>query len=705
MFQKKGTPSQQQPNFTFIYDKYGGINSCSSNTKKIIFQTKNSKMCPSSEDKEISPSLETTDGKDQELLALVEGYQIPLLMEPLQEKAPKVLKLNQEQQKQVDLEVNAMLEKGSISKVCHSKGEFLSSFYLISKKGGGNRPVINLKDLNWFTPYRQFKMEGLHCLKYVFQKGDYMCKIDLKDAHFSVPLHKDSQKLVRFPWAGNLYEFLGLCFGLGPALRIFTKLLKVAISVLRRLMIRVIIYLDDLLILGNSMSEIFIARDSVIFRLQHLGFVINLKKCVLDTAQTMTLSFPAEKIGSMPEVIQDIRGITSGFDKTNRNTFLNHSSSAPTMSTVSLFTTTANCISKTITVLPHFRKADSHGKKRVVMVGQQSGTLQWPIGYTTTGAGPYSDRCIQKRLGEGGCMSRDQKRGSVAQEGTGSTYQSAGTFSHKVCHFDICQNVENVSHTYPGRHHDSLELFAENGRDKESRTNADLKGNLGISNWAGDHDYCQTFTRESQLQGRLGVSTPEKFLRMETVPSNFQQNMANIGKETRNRPVYFKVIKSTSKLLLLEARSQQSWHRCSSTGMISQKTTCIPSICLDSQSTEKSRGGEKAFSNSSNSNLAEPKLVPRALTSFMRNSTILPLKEDLLKGPKNQQNPLIQNRTIQLAVWVVSGNVWQRKKYQKGLQTLLSHQEEQVLSQIIHRPGISGLAGVSNKTLIQFDVM
>ena len=76
-------------------------------------------------------------------------------------------------------------------------------------------------------------MEGLHCLKYVLQKGDYMCKIDLKDAYFSVPLHKDSRKLVRFIWAGNLYEFLCLCFGLGPAPRIFTGLLKVPISVLR----------------------------------------------------------------------------------------------------------------------------------------------------------------------------------------------------------------------------------------------------------------------------------------------------------------------------------------------------------------------------------------------------------------------------------------------------------------------------------------
>ena len=48
-------------------------------------------------------------------------------------------------------------------------------------------------------------------------------------------------------------------------------------------------------------------------------------------------------------------------------------------------------------------------------------------------------------------MLRDQNRGSVVQEGTGSTYQSAGTSDHKVCHLDICQNVENVSYTYPGR--------------------------------------------------------------------------------------------------------------------------------------------------------------------------------------------------------------------------------------------------------------
>ena len=163
------------------------------------------------------------------------------------------------------------------------------------------------------------------------------------------------------------------------------------------------------------------------------------------------------------------------------------------------------------------------------------------------------------------------------------------------------------------------------------------------------------------MQGRLGISAPERFLTMENAPSNFQQNMPNIGEETRNRPVCFKVVKSASKLLLLLAGSQQSWHKYSSTEMVLQDFICIPSIYLDSQSTAKSRGGESAFSNNSNSNLANPKLVPRILTSFSDKSNNFAIKGRLTKGSLKPQHPLIQNQTMQLAVWVASGSVWQRK--------------------------------------------
>ena len=53
---------------------------------------------------------------------------------------------------------------------------------------------------------------------------------------------------------------------------------------------------------------------------------------------------------------------------------------------------------------------------------------------------------------------------------------------------------------------------------------------------------------------------------------------------------------------------------------------------FDSQSTEKSRQGEIAFSNNSNSNLANPKLVPRTLTSFSEKSNHFAIKGGLTKG-------------------------------------------------------------------------
>ena len=64
-------------------------------------------------------------------------------------------------------------------------------------------------------------------------------------------------------------------------------------------------------------------------------------------------------------------------------------------------------------------------------------------------------------------MLRDQNRGSVVEEGTGSTYESAETFSRKFFHHELCQNVENISYTYPGRKHDSLELYAEKWEGKD----------------------------------------------------------------------------------------------------------------------------------------------------------------------------------------------------------------------------------------------
>ena len=124
-------------------------------------------------------------------------------------------------------------------------------------------------------------MYSLQILKYILKEGDYMCKIELKDAYFTVPPDKICHYLVRFIWERNLYEFLCLCFGIGPVHSTFAKLLKVPISLVCRLNIRILIYLDDMLLMSQSIERLLVERDTIIFVLQLLRSVINFKKVVM----------------------------------------------------------------------------------------------------------------------------------------------------------------------------------------------------------------------------------------------------------------------------------------------------------------------------------------------------------------------------------------------------------------------------------------
>ena len=49
--------------------------------------------------------------------------------------------------------------------------------------------------------------------------------------------------------------------------------------------IRIVIYLDNMLIMGQTMEEILMSRDTLIFLLQHLSFVLSLEKSILNLVQ------------------------------------------------------------------------------------------------------------------------------------------------------------------------------------------------------------------------------------------------------------------------------------------------------------------------------------------------------------------------------------------------------------------------------------
>ena len=56
------------------------------------------------------------------------------------------------------------------------------------------RPVINLRPLNNFLRHEHFKMEGIHVVKDLLRQGDWLTRIDLKDAYFAIPIHTQDRK-------------------------------------------------------------------------------------------------------------------------------------------------------------------------------------------------------------------------------------------------------------------------------------------------------------------------------------------------------------------------------------------------------------------------------------------------------------------------------------------------------------------------------
>ena len=170
-----------------------------------------------------------------------------------------------------------------------SPQNFFSTIFTVPKKGGERHPIVNLKGLNRFIPHIHFKMEGTQSLRDIVLPGDFMIKLDLKDAYFSIPIHPSHWKFLTFRWKQTFFQFTCLPFGLSSAPRVFTKVMKPVITYLRSLGIRMVVYLDDMLILAHTKEELLKRRSIVLDLLENLGFLINYVKSELEPAQSLIL--------------------------------------------------------------------------------------------------------------------------------------------------------------------------------------------------------------------------------------------------------------------------------------------------------------------------------------------------------------------------------------------------------------------------------
>ena len=651
---------------------------------------------------------------DPEILNTIWGYKLEFSSPPVQNKIRQSLLFSQTDSNKIDIEIAALWKKGALSVAKPVSDQFVSNLFLVRKRDGSSRPVINLKDLNAFLPYDHFKMEGIHLLRDLLQSQDWLGKIDLKDAYFVIPIWKDHRKYLRFVWKNTLLEFACLPFGLAVAPRLFTKVMKPVVALLRRSEIRLIIYLDDLLFMNQSQEGLRLDMSTAQYLLENLGFVINFEKsCLVPTQQLeflgfvvntrdMTLLLPGCKVESIKRHCSDV---------------LAH----PEVSVRALSQLIGKLTTSIQAIFPaplHYRhlqhlKHQALAQQRsydatIALSNEAKEELKWWLAHLDAWNGrallqPSPDLVIETDASKTGwgavCL-------GVTTGGLWSRMESklhinclellAGSFTVKSFTKDrLCVHVrlrmDNTSavayvNRLGGTHSLVLSNLAlalwEWALSRNIFLSGEhLSGSLNVTaDWQSRH-----FTDSSNWQLCPTVFRSLMRIRGPCVKDLFADRLnAQLSQFFSWRP---------DPMALASDALQQDW----STG----RNYAFPPFCLIIRTLAKLRekGGELILVTPVWPTQA---WYPSLLDMSVSLPVLLPVTPNLLLGPPGEIHPLIANQTLHLAVWHVSNNLYSRKAFVRTLPSSFWQLGGQVQTQFITPPGRNGIAGVSAGKLIHF---
>ncbi len=187
-------------------------------------------------------------------------------------------------------EVAVLLAKDAIEPVppTEMKSGFYSPYFIVPKKGGGLRPILDLRVLNRALHKLPFRMLTQRRIFQCVRPLDWFAAIDLKDAYFHVSILPRHRPFLRFAFEGRAYQYKALPFGLSLSPRVFTKVVEAALVPLREAGIRILNYLDDWLILAQSRVLLCEHRDMVLSHLSRLGLQVNREKSKLSPMQRIS---------------------------------------------------------------------------------------------------------------------------------------------------------------------------------------------------------------------------------------------------------------------------------------------------------------------------------------------------------------------------------------------------------------------------------
>lgn len=210
---------------------------------------------------------------------LSNGVKLPFREEP-EACAFSNHKLTERQRVFVSTELTKLCESGCISEVNY-KPHCVVPIGCVPKKKNKLRLIVDLRYVNSFTEPQKFRYEDLSTLSEIIKPGDHMISIDLKDSFHHIPVNEESSEYIGIEFENKYYIWNVLPFGYKLSPFFFCKTMRSVIQYLREKGLRIIIYMDDMILLSDKDS---IAEEAEFVQktLIDLGFHINYDKSSLE---------------------------------------------------------------------------------------------------------------------------------------------------------------------------------------------------------------------------------------------------------------------------------------------------------------------------------------------------------------------------------------------------------------------------------------
>ena len=178
----------------------------------------------------------------------------------------------------LDQMLSELILKRAIREIPHDSRAFFSRVFLVPKKNGKMRLVIDLSLLNQWLACPTFKMDHAQVVRDALSPGMWATSIDLSDAYLHIPVHEAFWPYLVFQVGNRRFQFLVLPFGLNTAPRVFSDVMKVIKRWARLLGMLLFQYLDDWLQLNLCRSSLAHQTSQLIHKCEELGLLVNLEK-------------------------------------------------------------------------------------------------------------------------------------------------------------------------------------------------------------------------------------------------------------------------------------------------------------------------------------------------------------------------------------------------------------------------------------------